>query len=132
MTEWSEPEIPFLMDDVRCESASTNFLSCSSSAEDCDHAENVLLTCFSSGKTSCNFYFMLRLTKLVSRTDAQICHRSIVNRANRELFNYYISLFYCISQFVIFLLKASENPEILNLPTDFSNIFIHTITNLII
>ena len=52
MTEWSEPEIPFLMDDVECESASTNFLSCSSSAEDCGHNENVLLTCFASGKES--------------------------------------------------------------------------------
>ena len=33
------------MDDVQCESASTNFLSCSSTASDCGHAENVLLTC---------------------------------------------------------------------------------------
>ena len=42
---WSKTEIPFLMDDVQCESASTNFLSCSSTASDCGHAENVLLTC---------------------------------------------------------------------------------------
>ena len=50
MTGWSEPEIPFLMDDVECESGSTNFLSCSSSttsgSENCDHTDNVLLTCF--------------------------------------------------------------------------------------
>jgi len=49
-TRWSEPEIPFLMDNVVCESASTNFVSCSSEAEDCDHEENVYLTCFESGK----------------------------------------------------------------------------------
>ena len=48
---WSESEIPFLMDNVECESASTNFLSCSSSAENCDHTENVLLTCYASGET---------------------------------------------------------------------------------
>ena len=52
MIGWSEPEIPFLMDDVECESASTNFLSCSSDAENCVHTENVLLTCFASGKES--------------------------------------------------------------------------------
>ena len=51
-TDWSEPEIPFLMDDVECESASTNFLSCSSRTEDCDHTENVLLICYASGKGS--------------------------------------------------------------------------------
>ena len=50
-TDWSESEIPFLMDNVECESASTNFLSCSSSAENCDHTENVLLTCYASGET---------------------------------------------------------------------------------
>ena len=50
-TDWSEPEIPFLMDNVECESASTNFLSCRSSAEDCDHTENVFLACYSSGET---------------------------------------------------------------------------------
>ena len=49
--DWSEPEIPFLMDDVECESASTNFLSCRSSAEDCGHHENVVLTCTASGET---------------------------------------------------------------------------------
>ena len=41
------------MDDVGCDSASQNFLSCSSNgpnAEDCGHTENVLLTCFESGK----------------------------------------------------------------------------------
>ena len=42
---WSEPEITFLMDNVECDSATTNFLSCSSSASDCSHYENVLLTC---------------------------------------------------------------------------------------
>ena len=49
-TRWSEPEIPFLMDNVECGSGSTNFTSCSSEAENCDHNENVLLTCFESGK----------------------------------------------------------------------------------
>ena len=72
MTEWSEPEIPFLMDNVECWSASTNFLSCSSSAEDCTHTENVLLKCYASGKKSLTFKlwpfpgfcsdFMLRFT----------------------------------------------------------------------
>ena len=47
--DWTEPEIPFLMDNVECESAWTNFLSCSSSAEDCSHTENVFLTCNASG-----------------------------------------------------------------------------------
>ena len=49
MEEWSEPEIPFLMDDVECGSASTNFLSCSSNGwglHDCGHNENVILTCY--------------------------------------------------------------------------------------
>ena len=46
VNRWSEPEIPFLMDNVECDSASTNFLSCSSSDENCDHSENVLLTCY--------------------------------------------------------------------------------------
>ena len=55
MTEWSEPEIPFLMDNVECGSTSTNFLSCSSSAEDCSHTENVLLKCYTSGKKSFTF-----------------------------------------------------------------------------
>ena len=55
---WSEDEIPFLMDGVQCDSASTNFLSCSSNGwgvEDCSHSENVLLTCFASGKASLTF-----------------------------------------------------------------------------
>ena len=52
---WSESEIPFLMNEVECESASTNFLSCSSIAEDCTHSENILLTCFASGKRSSTF-----------------------------------------------------------------------------
>ena len=43
------------MDDVQCDSASSNFLSCSSSAENCDHSENVLLTCFATGKQSLTF-----------------------------------------------------------------------------
>ena len=50
MTGWSEPEIPFLMDDVECGTASTNFPSCSSSAENCNHSENIFLTCIESGK----------------------------------------------------------------------------------
>ena len=49
-TDWWKYEIPFLMDNVDCESASTNFLSCSSSAEDCGHHENVALTCNASGE----------------------------------------------------------------------------------
>ena len=47
---WSESEIPFLMDDVGCDSATTNFLSCTSSAENCGHSENVLLRCVEIGK----------------------------------------------------------------------------------
>ena len=50
---WSEPEIPILMDNVGCGSASTNFLSCPSFGlgnEDCNHDEDVLLTCFELGK----------------------------------------------------------------------------------
>ena len=51
---WSEDEIPFIVDDVDCDSASTNFLSCSSTAETysttCDHSENVFLRCFELGK----------------------------------------------------------------------------------
>ena len=50
---WSESEIPFLMDNVLCESASQNFLSClfnGPNFEDCDHTQNVYLTCFESGK----------------------------------------------------------------------------------
>ena len=50
---WLESEIPFLMDDVQCQSDSTNFLSCEDYypyyGEDCSHSENVLLTCFESG-----------------------------------------------------------------------------------
>ena len=43
-------EIPILMDDVECESASANFFLCSSSAtlgtaNDCGHNENVFLSC---------------------------------------------------------------------------------------
>ena len=70
-TRWSEPEIPFLMDDVECESSSTNFTSCSSSAEDCNHEENVFLTCFESGKGFDLFPgfcpdFLMSFTKIVS------------------------------------------------------------------
>ena len=41
------------MDDVECESASTNFLSCSSNGwgvENCDHFDNILLTYVEIGK----------------------------------------------------------------------------------
>ena len=64
-TDWSEPEIPFLMDNVECASASTNFSSCSRSSysENCNHYENVLLKCFTPGKKSCKFDIMLQLTK---------------------------------------------------------------------
>ena len=55
MDTWSEPEIPFFMDEVDCESDWTNFLSCSSTSNhDCGHSENVLLTCF-TGKHSLTF-----------------------------------------------------------------------------
>ena len=57
MGKWSEQEIPFLMDDVECGSASTNFLSCSSNGwgvENCGHSENVFLACF-AGKASLTF-----------------------------------------------------------------------------
>ena len=53
MTGWSESEIPFLMDNVECWSASINFVSCTSNGwgvENCNHSENVLLTCFELGK----------------------------------------------------------------------------------
>ena len=66
---WSESEIPFLMDNVQCQSASTIFLSCSRTddyeyyrveffnyggvyeygGENCSHKQNVLLTCFEPG-----------------------------------------------------------------------------------
>ena len=52
-SRWSEAEIPFLMDNVECDSASTNFLSCSSNGwgvENCLHSENVVLTCSELGK----------------------------------------------------------------------------------
>ena len=42
---WSENEIPFLMDDVGCSSSEGNFIECSTSTENCGHSENVLLTC---------------------------------------------------------------------------------------
>ena len=46
---WYESEIPILMDDVYCQSASTFFSSCSSVDHNCEHEENVILTCFESG-----------------------------------------------------------------------------------
>ena len=52
--KWSEAEIPILMDNVNCASNSTNFLSCANNGfgnHNCGHDENVLLTCFESGKT---------------------------------------------------------------------------------
>ena len=74
--DWSESEIPFWMDDVQCQSASTNFLSCSrtdyyydyyddsyygSPYEDCSHSENILLTCFQSGKFE-SYSFSITMT----------------------------------------------------------------------
>ena len=50
--KWSESEIPIWMDNVNCVSNSTNFLLCETNGfgiNDCDHSENVLLTCFESG-----------------------------------------------------------------------------------
>ena len=42
---WSEPEIPFLRDNMNCKSTTSDFLSCEYWSEDCDHSENVLITC---------------------------------------------------------------------------------------
>ena len=50
--KWSGAEIPIWMDNVECESNSTNFLSCENNGfgnHNCGHDENVLLTCFESG-----------------------------------------------------------------------------------
>ena len=55
--KWSESEIPIWMDNVNCVSNSTNFLLCETNGfgiNDCDHSENVLLTCFGSGWTQTN------------------------------------------------------------------------------
>ena len=52
--KWSETEIPILMDNVNCASNSTNFLSCENNGfgiHNCGHNENVLLSCFESGKS---------------------------------------------------------------------------------
>ena len=84
-TDWSESEIGFVKNGVECGSAWTNFVQkCSGTTSDCIQSENILLTCSTSiGKTSCKFDFMSCLTKLVTRTNSQICHPSIVTRANR-------------------------------------------------
>ena len=50
LDRWTENDIPFLMDYVDCGSASTNFLSCTSSPEECGHDNNVLLTCSDQSK----------------------------------------------------------------------------------
>ena len=50
--KWSESEIPILMDNVNCMVNSTSFLSCETNGfgvHNCDHTEDVLLTCFESG-----------------------------------------------------------------------------------
>ena len=61
---WSQTEIPFLMDDVECESPSTTFSSCASNSDhNCDHGENVLLTCFESG----SFFIRFELAKGIDR-----------------------------------------------------------------
>ena len=66
---WSESEIPFWMDDVQCDSASTNFLSCSSTSNhNCAHNENVLLTCFASGKGSLTFRSFVRFSCCILQT----------------------------------------------------------------
>ena len=76
---WSEDEIPFLKDDVNCTSPATNFLSCPSNDwgdEDCNHSENVLLTCFATGKQSLTFSgsfgFHVAFTDLGLWTNSQI------------------------------------------------------------
>ena len=54
---WSQSEIPIWLDEVHCSSNSSNFLSCGSNGfgnHDCGHSENILLTCFESGKTQTN------------------------------------------------------------------------------
>ena len=72
--QWSENEIPILMDNVDCGSASNFFLSCSRTdynsyysdeyndnydpfdGHDCYHGENVLLTCLESGYLKSYFF----------------------------------------------------------------------------
>ena len=47
--EWSENDIPILMDEVACESSYSDFSECEyKSEDDCTHSENVLLNCHSS------------------------------------------------------------------------------------
>ena len=50
LNRWSVSEIPILMDDVECESASANFFLCSTrgTGNDCGHNENVFLSCYMS------------------------------------------------------------------------------------
>ena len=45
---FSESEVPILMDNVSCDSGTTNFLLCKHAGwevENCSHSEDVLLTC---------------------------------------------------------------------------------------
>ena len=53
----NETEIPLWLDNVECESGSSDFLSCSSNGwgdENCSHQENILLTCFEQGNGGSN------------------------------------------------------------------------------
>ena len=43
--DWSLDEIPILMDNVECTSSNDNFLECPYAPHNCDHDENILLTC---------------------------------------------------------------------------------------
>ena len=56
-----ESKIPILMDEVKCDSSTANFLECPhDSDEDCSHSEDVLIKCdaicleFSSNCEDCN------------------------------------------------------------------------------
>ena len=73
---WSEIEIPFLMDDVECESPLTTFSSCTSNSDhNCDHEENVLLTCFASGNVfirSASWSIFGKTEYLVKGTDKMV------------------------------------------------------------
>ena len=61
---WTESEIPILMDNMDCGSSTADFLSCGYSDLNCDHRENVLITCEDSSKLFLDNYTKpLRITK---------------------------------------------------------------------
>ena len=70
---WSTSEIPILMDDVSCASGNTIFLSCYDYVydygdHDCRHTENILLTCFESGKFKSYTLTPIRYISAISRS----------------------------------------------------------------